>query len=170
MSDQNGHGKESRTDSTSNNTHGNCNDSIDISQNYFGNDSNSSNFNSLTQQLARHNANANVNDSANAIAMPSTAAAALAASMPQLTVPQPTELSFPSTTGNDYERQVDSSFDIGPENQSHQTDGGQYNLDVFNDNGATQLQVSRDSLGSGQKPQVGSEEWHKVRKDNHKEG
>jgi len=170
MSDQNGHGKEPRTDLTSNNTHGNGNDSIDISQNYFGNDSNSSNFNSLTQQLARHNANANVNDSANANAMPSTAAAALAASMPQLTVPQPTELSFPSTTGNDDERQVDSSFDIGQENQSHQTDGGQYNLDVFNDNGATQLQVSRDSLGSGQKPQVGSEEWHKVRKDNHKEG
>ncbi|KAG8532153.1 uncharacterized protein KY384_003793 [Bacidia gigantensis] len=95
----------------------------------------------------------------------STAAAALAASMPQLTVPQPTELSFPSTnSGNEDERQIDSSFDIGPESNNPHIDG-QYTIGAYTgtngDQGASSLIIG--------KPAVGTDEWHKVRKDNHKE-
>ena len=58
----------------------------------------------IQHTIARH-----VND----VNASSTAAAALAANMPQLNVPRPTELSFPSTnSGNEDERQLDSSFDM----------------------------------------------------------
>ena len=121
--------------------------------------SNGSEEYSIQQQVARHVANHNASSS--------TAAAALAASMPQLTVPQPTELSFPSTnSGNEEDRQVDSSFDIGQDSTQHHSEGGSYNH-FANTNG----DQTQSSGGNGHsKPAVGTEEWHKVRKDNHKEG
>ena len=98
-----------------------------------------------------------------------TAAAALAASMPHMTVPQPTELSFPSTnSGNDEERQVDSSFDIGPESTHHHADGSQYTIGAYT--GTNGEQNPALSGNASTKPAVGTDEWHKVRKDNHKEG
>lgn len=79
----------------------------------------------------------------------STAAAALAGIYPTMTIPQPTDVSF-ATQGSD-DRNPESSF----------LDSQQPN-DSF-------LESSTPAR-SNAKPAVGSEEWHKVRKDNHKEG
>lgn len=162
VTDQNGNGKHlgPRSTSTSNQTFGNG--SNDPTEDFFPNDTSSNDFASLGQQLARHVANAN--------AMPSTAAAALAA---QLTVPQPTELSFPSANAGNDEDRIDSSFDMGVTDgsQHHHTEGTPYNLDSFDGATVAQMQAARDATGSGgSKPTVGSDAWHKVRRDNHKEG
>jgi transcriptional regulator CBF1 len=79
----------------------------------------------------------------------STAAAALAGIYPTMTIPQPTDVSF-ATQGSDGDRGGESSF----------LDNSQQN-DSFMEN-PTPTRAS--------KPAVGSDEWHKVRKDNHKEG
>lgn len=147
--------------SASNNVHGNGH-GPDHSHDLFSTESSSSDFTRLGQQIAQHIANAN----------PSTAAAALAANMPQLTVPRPTELSFPSTSpGTDAERHMDSSFDMGggsDGDQHHHTQGAPYNLEAYQGDGAAPAQSSDG--GGGTKPAVGTDEWHKVRRDNHKEG
>ncbi|KUJ12884.1 uncharacterized protein LY89DRAFT_195981 [Mollisia scopiformis] len=78
----------------------------------------------------------------------STAAAALAGIYPTMTVPQPTDLSF-GNPGSDSDRNPESSFMDNSQQQ-----------DSFMDSTPS----SRNS-----KPAVGSDEWHKVRKDNHKE-
>lgn len=81
----------------------------------------------------------------------STAAAALAGIYPTMTIPQPTDVSF-ATQGSDQNQE--SSF----------MDNSQQGNDSF-------MESSTPSgRGSGNKPAVGSDEWHKVRKDNHKEG
>ena len=163
--------------SSSNNVNGNNHDPNQITNSLFSDslrDSpNSNDFSALSQQLARHVAGAthNLQDGSNPS---STAAAALAGIMPQLTVPQPTELSFATaTSASDADRQLDSSFDIGGQNdsQNHHTQGTPYNLGSFQGGTAAQVQAARESSnGGGNKPPVGSEEWHKVRRDNHKEG
>lgn len=130
-------------------------------------------FTTLSQQLARHvtTPHQNVPNSSN----PSnTAAAALAAGiLPQLTVPQPTELSFVSTGSGteDGDQHLDNSYNLGGQEngQNHHTQGTPYNLGNFQGT-AAQVQAARDSANAGSKPAVGSDEWHKVRRDNHKEG
>lgn len=79
----------------------------------------------------------------------STAAAALAGIYPTMTIPQPTDVSF-------------ASQGSGDQNQDSFMDTSQQGNDSFLENPTP----SRTSS----KPAVGSEEWHKVRKDNHKEG
>lgn len=86
---------------------------------------------------------------------PSTAAAALAGLYPTMSIPQPTEVSF-APQGSDGDRGQETSF-MGDSQQGDQS---------FMDN-STQGQSSGSR---GAKPLVGSDEWHKVRKDNHKEG
>lgn len=83
-----------------------------------------------------------------------TAAAALGI-FPTMTIPQPTDVSFASQN-SDTDRNADASF----------MDNSQQE-DSFMDSGSAEPRTGR---GSGSKPAVGSEEWHKVRKDNHKEG
>lgn len=148
----------------SNNVHANGQDTSDSSHDPYPNDSNNTDFTNISEQLSRHIANANANTA------PTTAAAALAANMPQLTVPQPTDFSFSnSASGTDPDRQLDSSFDMGggsDEGQNHHTQGTPYNLDAYQGGPA----AHGHDADSGGKPAVGSEEWHKVRKDNHKEG
>lgn len=159
-SDQNGNRKHSsHRPTSSHHVHLNGHDTADPSQELFGNDSSSNDFNNIGQHIARH------------LAGPSTAAAALVANMPHMTVPQPTELSFPSTSGTDAERQLDSSFDIGvgSDGDQNHAQGAAYNLDAYQGNSSAQLQNS-DGSASGTKPAVGTDEWHKVRRDNHKEG
>lgn len=148
--------------SASNNVHQNGH-APDSSHNLFSNDSSSNDFTTIGQQIAQHIANANT----------TTAAAALAANMPQLTVPRPTELSFPSSgSGTDGDRHMDSSFDMaggsdGDQHQHHHTQGTPYNLDAYQGDGPVPAQSSDG--GGGAKPAVGTDEWHKVRRDNHKE-
>ena len=121
-------------------------------------------LNSISQHIAQHLANAS----------PSTAAAALAANMPHLTVPQPTELSFPGTgPSNDPDRQLESSFDLGgasDADQNHHAPGAAYSLEAYQGGSHSDPQSGRDPEGTGVKPAVGTDEWHKVRRDNHKEG
>lgn len=77
----------------------------------------------------------------------SMAAAALAGSFPHtMTVPQPTDVSFQDSDRGD------GSF----------MDNSQVGGESFMDN-------STPSGRSSSKPAVGTDEWHKVRKDNHKE-
>lgn len=108
-------------------------------------------YSALHQQSNSENQNGG-HEHANAS---STAAAALAGLYPSMTIPQPTDVSFAAQT-SDGER-GDSSFNL-----DHDTNvqGG----DSFNMDGVS------GGRGSSSKPAVGSEEWHKVRKDNHKEG
>ncbi|KAM0136673.1 hypothetical protein ACHAP3_004420 [Botrytis cinerea] len=86
----------------------------------------------------------------------STAAAALAGIYPTMTIPQPTDVSFASQASEN-DRHQDSSF----------MDNSQQPDNSFMDN--SQQQHQPQSRSSGSKPVVGSDEWHKVRKDNHKE-
>lgn len=131
----------------------------------------SQDFSAISQHLARHAANAANHHVHPDVPASSTAAAALAGIMPQLTVPQPTELSFVSTgSGTDGERQIDSSFDLGADNsQNHNVQGSPYGMGGFQGT-AAQVQNARETSNGAPKPPVGSEEWHKQRRDNHKEG
>lgn len=137
---------------------------------------NNTNSSDLSEQafasLAAHNASANGEDmqqqydGANNQSMGETAAAAIAHY--QMTVPQATELSFQpqSSTG-------DSSFNLG---DHHQSQGMQdFSLEALK--AATSTARTTQATGNesppastSHKPTVGSEEWHKVRRDNHKEG
>jgi hypothetical protein len=101
------------------------------------------------QDYANMHGDQNGADHANAS---STAAAALAGIYPTMTIPQPTDVSF-ATQGSDNDR-GDSSF----------MDNSQAGGDSFME------QSTPSGRGSANKPAVGSDEWHKVRKDNHKEG
>lgn len=160
--DQEGDGK--KRSSVSNNVNGNSRNDWSAS----GQD-----FTALSQQLARHVTSPN-HPLANNSNPNNTAAAALAAGiLPQLTVPQPTELSFVSTGSgtDDGDQQLDASFSLGGQEngQNHHTQGTPYNLGNFQGT-AAQMAAARESINAGNKPAVGSDEWHKVRKDNHKEG
>ncbi|KAI4166618.1 MAG: hypothetical protein LQ348_007786 [Seirophora lacunosa] len=131
--------------------------------------SNSNDFSSLSQQLqaATHSNHGLPPTNAS-----STAAAALAGIMPQMTIPQPTHLSFASEASNtEADRQFDSSFDMGGDGgHGHNGQGPPYNHNSFPGTTAAQVQAARESSNGGShKPSVGSDEWHKVRRDNHKE-
>jgi len=95
-----------------------------------------------------------------------TAAAALA--YHQMTVPQPTELQFQTQgSGSD-------TFSMGDHHQQ-QTGMQDFSLEALK--AATQTGRPGQAAPSDSPPQsathkppVGSDEWHKVRRDNHKEG
>jgi hypothetical protein len=122
----------------------------------------STNEDDMQQQFDVHQ-----NGAANTASVGDTAAAALA--YHQMTVPQPTELSFqPQGTAAD-----GSSFTMGDHHQQQQ---GMQDFSLEALKAATSTSrgqpAGSDSppSASAQKPQVGTEEWHKVRRDNHKEG
>lgn len=125
--------------------------------------------------LAAHNASNDddmqqqfdVHQNGGATNAPDTAAAALA--YHQMTVPQATELSFqPQASSGD-----GSSFGMGDHHQQQQ---GMQDFSLEALKAATSGSRGGQSAGndsppstSAHKPPVGSEEWHKVRRDNHKE-
>ena len=122
-----------------------------------------SNFNPMDQGQSSSQNNIASNDAT------STAAAALAANG----LNQPGEMSFMSTGSGTDGDQVGSSFDMGIGGGGQSQHAGPYSLQTFSGQPTTtaQVQAARDAIhGNGTKPVVGSEEWHKVRKDNHKEG
>lgn len=162
----------SKRPSSSNNLNGN-HDAGDISRQMYPDPTTAGqDFNALSQHLVRHVGNPNHGLPENSHAS-STAAAALAGIMPQLTVPQPTDLSFVSTgSGQEGDRQLDASFDLGGPDvgSNHNVQGSPYHMGGFQ-GGSGPVPAGREvSNGGGIKPAVGSEEWHKVRRDNHKEG
>ncbi|KAF1961173.1 hypothetical protein CC80DRAFT_513142 [Byssothecium circinans] len=128
--------------------------------------------------LVAHNSAANDNDmqqqfdvhqngGASTASVGDTAAAALA--YHQMTVPQPTELSFqPQGSGGD-----GSSFNMG---DHHQQQAAMQDFSLEALKAATSTSRGGQATGndsppttSTHKPQVGTDEWHKVRRDNHKE-
>jgi hypothetical protein len=116
-------------------------------------DANQQDLEALQDYGALHHGNPDQNGAADHASASSTAAAALAGIYPTMTIPQPTDVSF-ATQNSDPDRNPESSF----------MDNSQQGGDSF-------METSTPSgRGSGSKPAVGSDEWHKVRKDNHKEG
>ncbi|KAI0377813.1 hypothetical protein F5Y04DRAFT_263321 [Hypomontagnella monticulosa] len=116
-------------------------------------------FTALQQATANHH---DPSDHANAS---STAAAALGTMYPTIHVPQPTEETFAAQTTGDVEHHQDHAFSH-PE-LMHHPDGLP---DSSPQNGVRNTQPSYGATPtSSSKPAVGSEEWHKMRKDNHKE-
>ena len=92
----------------------------------------------------------------------SIAKAALGTYPGSFQIPQPTDVSF-------------ASGGSGGDGGSYDNNGGQPHLYnpaamMATQNTANQVQAAREASGASSKPAVGSEEWHKVRKDNHKEG
>ena len=87
----------------------------------------------------------------------------------QMNVPQPTELSFQTqTSGSENDRPMSSSFSLGDHGHQHsipEFDTSYLKAPTTNSGGE-----GSPTSGGLQKPTVGSEEWHKVRRDNHKEG
>ncbi len=106
--------------------------------------------------------------SAEQIAANSAAIAALAGIFPSMTVPRPTDVSFAASTSGADESNLDSSFGMGErEGESNQGSGGSVDADGGQ---LVRSQQSGGDGGSARKFAVGSEEWHRVRRDNHKEG
>lgn len=113
-----------------------------------------------------------VSDPANAS---STAAAALGTMYPTLHVPQTTEATFVTSANADGEgHHHGSPFNHHEMLQSHSLSDTSANemTQQGQTNGTAQGQASYPSRASNppSKLAVGSEEWHKQRKDNHKEG
>ena len=114
-------------------------------------------FNALQQAAAADHADAT--DPSNAT---STAQAALGM-YPTLHVPPSTEEQFAAQASGDGEHH-DSSFNPDV------TQDSLMDPNVGNPNGVQAHRYSTSSATNNPKPTVGSEEWHKMRKDNHKEG
>jgi hypothetical protein len=115
-------------------------------------DTNQQDLDALQDYSGLHHGN-DQNGAADHANASSTAAAALAGIFPTMTIPQPTDVSFASQN-SDPDRNPESSF----------MDNSQQGGDSFMET------ATPSGRGTGSKPSVGSDEWHKVRKDNHKEG
>ncbi|KAI2612252.1 uncharacterized protein GGS25DRAFT_512810 [Hypoxylon fragiforme] len=119
-------------------------------------------FTALQQAAAEHH---DISDHASAS---STAAAALGSMYPTIHVPQSTEETFAAQV-EEAEHHHESSFDhtsmLHPDGLPDTSVNGLGSQTP--QNGMRHAQVPYS--GSSSKPTVGSEEWHKMRKDNHKE-
>lgn len=146
---------------------------------------NTANANDLSDQatasfLAAHNAGTNDEDmqqpfdvhqngGANNSTVDNTNLATVA--YHQMQVPQSTEQQFlPQSGAGDA-----AAFNMGDHHQQQQTGMQDFSLEALK--AATQTSRGGQATGNdssptnaGHKPPVGSEEWHKVRRDNHKEG
>ena len=97
-----------------------------------------------------------------------TAAAAMA-QYHTMTVPQSTEQSFMTHPEGDKQSSIDQSTSNPQQRQSSFGDFDTSAIRSSPPNGDTSPTSVLAGM-SAPKPPVGSEEWHKVRKDNHKEG
>ncbi|KAI0145826.1 hypothetical protein F4776DRAFT_660703 [Hypoxylon sp. NC0597] len=121
-------------------------------------------FTALQQATADHH---DVSDHANAS---STAAAALGTMYPTIHVPQSTEETFAAQTSAEAEHHHGSPY--GHNDMIHPDglpDTSANNLGQQPQNGVRSQPSYTPTATSSSKPAVGSEEWHKMRKDNHKE-
>jgi hypothetical protein len=174
MADTAGYPTDAKLDSHSSHTNKRKRDTRDQGLNRPAPNSNSDLSDQVTANfLAAHNAGDDDmqqqfdvhQNGSNTASVGDTAAAALA--YHQMTVPQPTELQFQTQgSGND-------SFSMG----DHQQQTGMQDFSLEALKAATQTgrpgqAAPSDSppQSSTHKPPVGSDEWHKVRRDNHKEG
>lgn len=140
-------------------------------------DSNSTDSNNNNNHHNNHEQNSTQqNGASNPSNATATAAAALAGIFPTMTVPQPTFGN--SAAAGDPDRNIDPSFGLG-DNEGGQHQHALPNFDLDDVSRRTRLPQlptipPQSSTGGGSsssnKPIVGSEEWHRVRRDNHKEG
>lgn len=104
----------------------------------------------------------------------STAAAALGTMYPTLHIPQPTEETFAAQTAAETEQHhQETSFASGDAVQQSDGHPDLSTTDIAQQtpqNGIRSSQSYSTPVPLSHKPAVGSEEWHKMRKDNHKEG
>lgn len=112
-------------------------------------------FNALQQATVEHS------DAADPANASSTAAAALGSMYPTIHVPQSTAETFAGHAG------AEADHHDNPYPASTHPDG--MPSMVASSNGF-QGEPPRYQVAPNPKPAVGSEEWHKLRKDNHKEG
>ena len=118
------------------------------------------------------NAQGGTTGSSNQADAANAAVAALAGIFPTMTVPQPTDMAFANNPAIENERTMDGSFAVSDDSNGEQHGAG--------DNAAGGGRSSQgpggrrssngDGGGGGRKLAVGSDEWHRVRRDNHKEG
>lgn len=132
---------------------------------------NVSDFNAL-QQAAAGTEHSDAADPANAS---STAAAALV--YPTIHAPQPSEENFAAQLGVEQEQHHDVSsytHEVSHTDSLHLDHQALANVSIGGpqSNGVMRQDMpgARYSNHTTPKPAVGSEEWHKMRKDNHKEG
>lgn len=132
----------------------------------------------LAEALAQHNAGGiehGVHDpgASNGQSATDTASAALHYSM---TVPTATEATFlAQTPGDGVGRASSASFDLGVSSNNGPQGTNAFeefaDLDQLKDGSAQAVaESSPTGDGNANKPAIGSDEWHKVRRDNHKEG
>jgi len=95
-----------------------------------------------------------------------TATAALA-QYHTMSVPQPTENTFMHQPTEGGDRVSATPADQTP---GVQRSGSFGDMEVSGPNGDASSPTGTQATPGGSKPSVGSEEWHKVRRDNHKEG
>ncbi|OTB07187.1 hypothetical protein M426DRAFT_20243 [Hypoxylon sp. CI-4A] len=119
-------------------------------------------FTALQQATADHHDTSDHNNAS------STAAAALGTMYPTIHVPQSTEETFASQPTGDVDHHPDQSFGHNGMMHDGLPDVSTGSLAHQAQNGIRSDQPSYTSTTSS-KPAVGSEEWHKMRKDNHKE-
>jgi len=100
----------------------------------------------------------------------STAAAALSTMYPTMHVPQTTEVQFAQQAVVNNDHHTESPYEAPPE--MHNADGLPMVASTPDPQpGSTiRAEIAKFSATPYAKPAVGTEEWHKQRKDNHKEG
>ncbi|KAK5256304.1 basic helix-loop-helix protein [Cryomyces antarcticus] len=130
----------------------------------------------FARQLEQHNnpgAHSILQNGAHTVSNATDTAAAALSQFHSMTIPQPTELSFQTnTTGVEGDRAGDSSFTMGDSSTYPQVPGTHdFDLNALKSGSQTNEQGNDSSSGghAGSKPAVGTDEWHKVRRDNHKE-
>lgn len=115
-------------------------------------------FTALQQAAADHH------ESEDAVNAPSTTVAALGSMYPTIHIPPSTEQTFAAQIANEAEHH---HHPYGGTEIMHTADGLP---DTSGQNGMRPTPDADFMPQSGPKPAVGSEEWHKLRKDNHKLG
>lgn len=109
-------------------------------------------------------------DAANAALV---AAGAMSGMLPQMTVPQPTSMGFAPVDGSGKtgeHSQIENSFGaLSPPPVEGHTEGVGGNHNAPGNHSHHGSPPVGSSGNPNPKPQVGTEEWHRVRRDNHKE-
>ncbi|EON61731.1 hypothetical protein W97_00947 [Coniosporium apollinis CBS 100218] len=126
----------------------------------------------IFDQLAQHNSGEHgMHQNGGSTQQDASNTAAAALSHYSMTVPQATELQFQTQTpSGEGGRPLSASFNLS-EHDMHQQHGMPdfSGLDALKTGGQPSNSNDSPPNSGGNKPPVGSDEWHKVRRDNHKE-
>lgn len=118
------------------------------------------------QSSTNHQRSHSSNNNQGVISSASDTATAALAQYHTMTVPQPTENTFKHQPTEGGDRVSATPVDQTPNQRS----GSFGDMEVNASNGDASSPSGAQATPGGSKPSVGSDEWHKVRRDNHKEG